>query len=73
MRKRGGEKSHTPTLTVPRVRDLLASLLAAQTQNDFATKLCRQTRRYLRRNEQARYDHHRARKLLPPLVNQLRL
>ena len=66
-------KKKTPALTMPRLRDMIASLLEEYLGCNKPEVVRRRTRRWLRRNEQARLYHHHARKVLPALKNRLRL
>jgi SRSO17 transposase len=66
-------KKKIPVLTMPRLRDMIASLLEEYLRSNKPPVVQRRTRRWLRRNEQARFYHHHARKLLPALKNRLRL
>jgi hypothetical protein len=59
-------------LTTPQLRQLLAGLIEGHLKVNDASALCRRGSRWLRRNEQARLYHHRSRKVMPQLKNQLR-
>ena len=72
MRRRGGGKIRTPALTVPQLRQLVSGLIEAHLGANSLPSLCRRGTRWLRRNEQARLYHHRSRKVMPRLKNQLR-
>jgi SRSO17 transposase len=56
----------TPALTLPQVRYGLSMLLMAVCCPLGVDDICRQVQRQLRRNELARFYHHRTRKYLPP-------
>ena len=56
----------TPVLTLPQVRHGLSVLLMAVFCPLGVDDICRQIQRQLRRNELARFYHHRTRKCLPP-------
>ena len=56
----------TPALTLPQVRYGLSLLLMAVFCPLGVDYICRQVQRQLRRNELARFYHHRTRKYLPP-------
>ena len=56
----------TPALTLPQVRYGLSVLLMAVFRPLGVDDICRQVQRQLRRNELARFYHHRTRKCLPP-------
>ena len=57
----------TPALTLPQVRYGLSVLLLEVFCTPGLDSICRQVSRQLRRNELARFYHHRARKCMPPL------
>jgi hypothetical protein len=59
-------------LTVPQLGQLLAGLIEEHLKVNETSSLCRRSTRWLRRNEQARLYHHRSRKVMPRLKNQLR-
>jgi hypothetical protein len=59
-------------LTVPQLGQMLAGLIEDYLQVNSPSALCRRSTRWLRRNEQARLYHHRSRKVMPRLKNQLR-
>lgn len=59
-------------MTVPQLRQLLAGLIEEHLKANEMSSLCRRSTRWLRRNEQARLYHHRSRKVMPRLKNQLR-
>jgi hypothetical protein len=60
-------------LTSPQLRRLIAGAIEEHLDvNDPAVQSRRSTR-WLERNEFARFYHHRSRKLLPRLKNELRL
>jgi hypothetical protein len=73
MRRRGGEKIQTPALTSPQLRQLIVGFIENLLDANQAAELCRRSTRWLRRNEEARFYHHRSRKLVPRLENELRL
>src|SRR6516162_8119668 len=56
----------TPTLTLPQVRYGLSRLLLEVFYTPGVDDICRQVQRQLRRNELARFYHHRTRKCIPP-------
>ena len=56
----------TPVLTLPQVRHGLSVLLMAVFCPLGVDDICRQVQRQLRRNELARFYHHRTRKCMPP-------
>ena len=56
----------TPALTLPQVRDALSLLLLAVLCPLGVEDICRRVQRQLRRNELARFYHHRTRKYIPP-------
>jgi SRSO17 transposase len=56
----------TPALTLPQVRYGLSVLLMAVFCPLGVDYICRQVQRQLRRNELARFYHHRTRKCMPP-------
>jgi hypothetical protein len=56
----------TPALTLPQVRYGLSVLLMAVFCPLGVDYICRQVQRQLRRNELARFYHHRTRKCIPP-------
>lgn len=56
----------TPALTLPQVRYGLSVLLMAVFCPLGVDYICRQIQRQLRRNELARFYHHRTRKCIPP-------
>jgi hypothetical protein len=60
-------------LTVPQLRQLIAGLIEQQLQAHLLSSRCRRSTRWLRRNEEARFYHHRSRNVLPRLKNELRL
>ena len=55
----------TPALTLPQVRYGLSLLLLEVCCTPGIDSICRQVQRQLRRNESARFYHHRTRKCLP--------
>ncbi len=55
-----------PALTLPPVRDGLSRLLLEGCGPLGIDSLCRHVQRQLRRNESARFYHHRTRKCVPP-------
>jgi SRSO17 transposase len=57
----------TPALTLPQVPYGLSVLLLEVFCTPGLDYICRQVSRQLRRNELARFYHHRARKCMPPL------
>lgn len=57
---------------MPQLRQLLAGLIEEHLKVNETAGLCRRSSRWLRRNEQARLYHHRSRKVMPRLKNQLR-
>jgi hypothetical protein len=59
-------KKHTPAITVPQVRILLAALLHSKLNCNHPEFISRQTTRRLQRNETARFYHWKKRKLLAP-------
>ena len=59
-------QSLTPALTLPQVRYGLSLLLLAVFCPLGVDDICRQVHRQLKRNESARFYHHRTRKCLPP-------
>ena len=56
----------TPALTLPQVRYGLGLLLLEVFCTPGVDYICRQVHRQLKRNESARFYHHRTRKCLPP-------
>ena len=62
----------TPALTVPQVRELIASRLAEVLGYHEGETTSRRVTRWLQRNELARFYRYRQRNLLPPLKNQQR-
>jgi len=56
----------TPALTLPQVRYGLSRLLLEVFYTPGVDDICRQVQRQLRRNELARFYHHRTRKCIPP-------
>jgi hypothetical protein len=56
----------TPALTLPQVRYGLSLLLLEVFYTPGVDNICRQVQRQLRRNELARFYHHRTRKCIPP-------
>jgi SRSO17 transposase len=56
----------TPALTLPQVRYGLSVLLLEVFYTPGVDYICRQVHRQLKRNESARFYHHRTRKCLPP-------
>jgi len=62
----------TPALTVPPVRELIASRLAEVLGYHARATTSRRVTRWLQRNELARFYRYRQRNLLPPLKNQQR-
>jgi SRSO17 transposase len=56
----------TPALTLPQVRYGLSVLLLEVFYTPGVDYICRQVYRQLKRNESARFYHHRTRKCLPP-------
>jgi SRSO17 transposase len=66
-------KKWTPAITFPQIRDGIAMLLRAACLCDTPIKIANNKTRRLIRNEQARFDHYKARNRLPPLrINQRR-
>jgi SRSO17 transposase len=59
-------QSLTPALTLPQVRDALSLLLLVVLCPLGVEDICRRVQRQLRRNELARFYHHRTRKHVPP-------
>ena len=59
-------QQRTPALILPQVRYGLSVLLLEVFCTPGIDSICRQVYRQLRRNELARFYHHRARKYLPP-------
>jgi hypothetical protein len=72
-RRRGGEKIQTPALTSPQLRQWITGLIENLLDATQPAELCRRSTRWLRRNEEARFYHHRSRKLVSRLKNELRL
>jgi hypothetical protein len=62
----------TPALTVPQVRELIASRLAEVLGYYERETTSRRVTRWLQRNELARFYRYRQRNLLPPLKNRQR-
>ena len=62
----------TPAPTVPRLRDLIASLLEELLGYNRPANAQRRATRWLQRIESARYYWYRARNLIPPLKNEQR-
>jgi hypothetical protein len=60
-----GQQS-TPALTLPHIRYRLSLLLLEVYCPPGVDDICRQVQRQLRRNESARFSHHRTRKGIPP-------
>jgi len=56
----------TPALTLPQVRYGLSVLLLEVFYTPGVDYICRQVHRQLKRNESARFYHHRTRKCIPP-------
>ena len=56
----------TPALTLPQVRYGLSLLLLEVFCTPGIDSICRQVQRQLKRNESARFYHHRTRKCIPP-------
>jgi SRSO17 transposase len=56
----------TPALTLPQVQYGLSVLLLEVFSTPGMDAICRQVQRQLRRNELARFYHHRTRKCIPP-------
>jgi len=67
------EKKQTPALTVPRVADMLGSLLDRLLEVNTSKAITRRSTCWLERNERARFYYHHSRKLMPPLKNKLKL
>jgi len=66
-------KKWTPAITVPQIRDGIAMLLRVQYCCDTPSAIAANKTRRLKRNEEARFYHHKARNRLPPLrINQRR-
>jgi hypothetical protein len=51
---------------------LIGGLIDTHLKTKLPAYLCRQSTRWLQRNEQARFYFHRSRNMLPPLKNELR-
>ena len=60
-------------MTVPQLAAVIAVLLRRRWGGDQPEHICRTATRRLVRNEQARFDHWRRRKLLAPNRVELRL
>src|SRR5512135_3064484 len=66
-------KIGTPALTNPRLQELIAGAIEEHLGVNHPTKSRRRSTRWLGRNETARLYHHRSRKVMPRLKNELRL
>ena len=65
-------KIRTAALTLPQLRQLLAGAIEEHLKVNRAVERCRRSTRWPKRNELARFYHHRARKVLPRLESRLR-
>lgn len=65
-------KIQTAVLTMPQLRQLIAGTIEESLQVNSPDVNCRRSSRWQKRNEMARFYHHRSRKILPALKNQLR-
>ena len=67
------EKKITPALTSPQLQKLIAGVIEYHLGINHPSFLCRQSTRWLRRNEEARLHAHCSRNMLPRLKIHLRL
>ena len=65
--KRSGGKKWTPAMTFPQVRKGIAVILREAFQCGTMSHMLEERQKRLRRNELARFDHWKQRKLLAPL------